>query len=157
MPRKQLRAEISMVTAFQDADPMGIVYHGNYFRFFEEARRVLLEQIDYGYRAMSASGYSWPVIDTQVKYVKAIPFNHPICITATLSEWEHRLRVKYLITSEDKLTVYTRAHTTQVAVNLETETMCLASPSCFTDRITSAIRLNDNDVEQRTDLPISEN
>ena len=31
-----LTAELTLTTAFQDADPMGVIYHGNYFRFFEE-------------------------------------------------------------------------------------------------------------------------
>ncbi len=41
---RPLRTEVAMVTSFQDADPMGVVYHGNYFRFFEEARRILMEK-----------------------------------------------------------------------------------------------------------------
>lgn len=41
-----LEAEVTMVTSFQDADPMGVIYHGNFFRYFEEARRVLMEKIN---------------------------------------------------------------------------------------------------------------
>lgn len=33
-PVNVLSAEVMITTAFQDADPMGVVYHGNYFRFF---------------------------------------------------------------------------------------------------------------------------
>ena len=33
---------------FHDIDPMGVVWHGNYFRYFEIAREALLNQIDYG-------------------------------------------------------------------------------------------------------------
>ncbi len=29
-----LESEVTLVTSFQDADPMGVIYHGNYFRFF---------------------------------------------------------------------------------------------------------------------------
>ncbi len=63
---------------------MGVIYHGNFFRYFEEARRVLMET-QYSYRDMQDSGYMWPIIDTRVKYVKAIPFNHTIRITAQLT------------------------------------------------------------------------
>ncbi len=52
-----LETEVTMVTSFQDADPMGVIYHGNFFRYFEEARRVLMEKIEYSYRDMQASGY----------------------------------------------------------------------------------------------------
>jgi len=43
-----LESEVTLVTSFQDADPMGVIYHGNYFRFFEEARRIMMDKIEYG-------------------------------------------------------------------------------------------------------------
>lgn len=124
-----------MVTSFQDADPMGVVYHGNYFRFFEEARRILMEKIDYSYHAMMASGYMWPIIDTRVKYVKPIPYNHAIRISATLTEWENRLRVDYVIYDAKTEQRMTKAHTMQVAVGIEDQEMCFVSPKVFTDKV----------------------
>jgi acyl-CoA thioester hydrolase len=131
----ELSAEITLITAFQDADPMGVVYHGNYFRYFEEARRVLMEKINYNYLDMQASGYLWPVIDSHVKYVKAIPFNHQIRITATLSEWENRLRVDYIIYDAQTGERMTKAYTRQVAVEIATQEMCFASPALFIDKL----------------------
>ncbi|NOI68263.1 acyl-CoA thioesterase [Vibrio sp. 99-8-1] len=130
-----LTSEVSIITSFQDADPMGVIYHGNYFRYFEEARRVLLDKIDYGYIAMNDSGYMWPIIDTRVKYVKALPFNHQITVTATLTEWENRLRIDYVIYDGQSGQRMCKAHTTQVAVEMENQEMCFASPKLFIDKI----------------------
>ena len=130
-----LSTEVTLMTAFQDADPMGVVYHGNYFRFFEEARRVLMEKMNYNYRAMVASGYAWPVIDSYVKYVKAIPFNHSIRVTAALTEWENRLRVDYVIYDAQTGCRMTKAYTRQVAVEMSNEEMCFASPKVFLDKL----------------------
>lgn len=130
-----LSAEVTLVTSFNDADPMGIVYHGNYFRFFEEARRVLMEKLQYGYREMKASGYTWPVIDARVKYIRAIPFNHEIRVIATLVEWENRLRVNYVIQDVETGERMSRAHTVQVAVGIDDDEMRLASPRVFTDKV----------------------
>lgn len=130
-----LESEVTMVTSFQDADPMGVIYHGNYFRYFEEARRVMMDKIEYGYLAMNASGYMWPIIGTQVKYVKAIPFNHQIRVTAKLTEWENRLRVDYVIYDAQTGKRMCKAHTMQVAVAMETEEMCFASPPVLVDKI----------------------
>ncbi|WP_372881584.1 acyl-CoA thioesterase [Psychromonas sp.] len=132
-----LTAEVILTTSFQDADPMGVIYHGNYFRFFEESRRVLMEKIGYTYREMQASGYVWPVIDSYVKYVKAIPYNHQIRITATLSEWEHRLRVDYVIYDAQTGARMTKGYTRQVAVTLDSQEMCFASPQLFLDKLES--------------------
>lgn len=130
-----LKAEIQLVTSFQDADPMGVIYHGNYFRFFEQARHALMEKIDYSYLAMKDSGYMWPIIDTRVKYIRPIPFDHKIKVTAALSEWENRLRVDYVIYDLKTEQRMTKAHTMQVAVNIETKEMCFASPQVFINKL----------------------
>ncbi|OBU35262.1 acyl-CoA thioesterase [Photobacterium phosphoreum] len=130
-----LTAELTLTTLFQDADPMGVIYHGNYFRFFEEVRRLLMEKIDYSYHQMQASGYLWPIIDTRVKYVKPIPFDHKIRITATLTEWENRLRVDYIIYDANTNIRMTKGYTMQVAVGINNHEMCFVSPTVFTDKI----------------------
>lgn len=130
-----LTAETTLITSFQDADPMGVIYHGNYFRFFEEVRRLLMEKIDYSYRDMLASGYSWPVIDSYVKYVRAIPFNHEIRVTAKLTDWEHYIRVDYIIYDAKTGVRMTKGYTRQVAVDMSTEVMCLASPALLKEKL----------------------
>ncbi|KIE22483.1 4-hydroxybenzoyl-CoA thioesterase [Vibrio sinaloensis] len=130
-----LESEVTLITSFQDADPMGVIYHGNFFRFFEEARRVLMDKIDYGYLKMNESGYMWPIIDTRVKYVKAIPFNHQIRVHAKLTEWENRLRVDYVIYDAQTNQRMCKAHTTQVAVSIKEQEMCFASPKVFIDKV----------------------
>jgi acyl-CoA thioester hydrolase len=124
-----LMEEVTLVTSFQDADPMGVIYHGNYFRFFEEARRLLMEKINYNYRDMVDSGYAWPVIDSYVKYIQAIPFNHEIRITAELTEWENYIRVDYVIYDAKNGKRMTKGYTRQVAIDMKTEEMCFVSPS----------------------------
>ena len=39
-----LTAEITIKIPFQDVDVMGIVWHGNYLRYFEEARAELMDK-----------------------------------------------------------------------------------------------------------------
>ncbi|MBW3696321.1 acyl-CoA thioesterase [Vibrio sp. T187] len=130
-----IKSQVELVTSFQDADPMGVIYHGNYFRFFEEARRILMAQLEYNYVEMKDSGYMWPVIDTRVKYVKAIPFNHAIKVSARLTEWENRLRVDYQIHDAQTGVRMCKAHTMQVAVEMSNEEMCFVSPKVFIDKV----------------------
>ncbi len=130
-----LESEVIIITSFQDADPMGVIYHGNYFRYFEEARRVMMEKLEYGYTAMQNSGYVWPIIDTRVKYVKPIQFNHKIRVTGKLTEWENRLRVDFVIYDATTNQRLCKAYTTQVAVSIPKQEMCFASPKVFIDKI----------------------
>ena len=55
-----ISTSVAIKVQFYDLDPMGIVWHGNYPRFLEQARSALFEKISFGYRAMAESGYAWP-------------------------------------------------------------------------------------------------
>ncbi|VFS86828.1 acyl-CoA thioester hydrolase, YbgC/YbaW family [Raoultella terrigena] len=88
-------AEVELTVPFHDVDMMGVVWHGNYFRYFEIAREALLNQFNYGYRQMKESGYLWPVVDTRVKYRDVLTFEQRFRVRARLEEYENRLRIGY--------------------------------------------------------------
>lgn len=120
--------EISLTVPFFDVDSMNVVWHGHYVKYLEQARCALLDAIGYGYDAMRESGYVFPVIDLQLRYVNPALFGQRIIVRAELVEWEHRLKIHYLITDAASGTRLTRASTVQVAVSIATREMQLASP-----------------------------
>ncbi len=131
----RLSAELTLLTSFQDADPLGIIYHGNYFRYFEEARRMLMDTIGYGYLEMKASGYMYPVSEAWVKYIQPIRFQHRIRVVAELAEWENRILIRYVIYDADTGKRLTKAQTTQVAVKMDTGELCLVTPDALRKRL----------------------
>jgi acyl-CoA thioester hydrolase len=138
----ELTATVEVCVPFQDCDPAGVVWHGNYFRYFDAARCALLEQIDYSYRQMAESGYVWPIVDTRVKYIRAVSYDHVIRVTAKLVEWEYRLKIEYEIHDDTGFCV-TKGHTTQVAVDAATGELCIGSPPALLDRLTKFFAAND--------------
>lgn len=124
-----------MQVPFHDLDPAGIVWHGHYAKYFELARCALLESFDYNYPQMAASGYSWPVIDLRVRYVRPALFAQLLNISATLLEWQYRLRIRYRITDAASGERMTQGETVQVAVDLETRQMCLPSPTVLLEKL----------------------
>jgi acyl-CoA thioester hydrolase len=123
---------------FHDLDPVGIVWHGNYTKYIEIARCALLETFGYNYDEMARSGYSWPIIDLHLRYVKAAKFGELLDVRATLREWEHRLRIDYLVTNADGLRVC-KGTSIQVAVDLTTGEMLLKSPDVLFQRLGLAV------------------
>lgn len=132
-PRFSVRVEITI--PFHDTDAMGVVWHGNYFRYFEIAREALLKQFNYGYRQMQASGYVWPIVDTRVKYIAPVLFEQRIIVCAELEEYENRLRIGYRILDAESGITTTRGHTIQVAVDADSKEMCFVSPQVLLDNI----------------------
>ncbi len=132
---EQRSARIVMTVPFHDLDPAGIVWHGNYAKYFEIARCALLTQFNYNYDEMLVSGFLWPVIDLHVRYIKPLIFNQQVSVQATLREWEYRLAIDYLITDAASGARLTKGRTVQVAVNAATREMCLMSPPVLFERL----------------------
>jgi acyl-CoA thioester hydrolase len=126
---------VRVVVPFHDLDPMQIVWHGRYAEYFEIARCALLEQIDYDYQAMRDSGYAWPVIDMRIQYVRPARFNQRLDVTATLKEYEHRLKIRYEIRDADSGDRVTKGYTSQVAVRLSDGVMLLSSPDVLVRKV----------------------
>ena len=128
------RAEVELTVSFHDCDPMGVVLHGNYFRFFEVAREALLRSINYSYGEMTASGFVWPVVDTRVKYRQPLRCEEVIRVEASITEYENRLRIDYVIRNAAGQ-ITTKAHTLQVAVDAASQEMNFVSPDILFERL----------------------
>ena len=130
-----IAAEVTVQAQFYDLDPMQVVWHGNYARYLEEARCALLDRIGYNYDEMSASGYMWPIVDMRIKYVRPIRFSQRVLVSAELKEYENRLLIHYRISNPASGEVITKAQTTQVAVDMKTQELCLQSPPALIDKV----------------------
>lgn len=132
---KNFSASINVKVPFYDVDPMHIVWYGNYVKYFEVVRCELLNSIDYGYREMERSGYSWPVVDLHVRYIKSAILGQVLICTANLVEYENRLKIAYEIhcaASGDRLT---KGHSVQVAVSLDNNEMQFVSPRILFEKL----------------------
>ena len=134
-----LKSEVEVEVPFHDSDPMGVTWHGNYFRYLETARSALLDNIGYNYRQMVDSGYLWPVVDARIKYVRPTTFGQRLRVTAKLAEYENRLKIVYTITDVASGEVVTEATTTQVAVDRERGEMSFVSPPALVDKVRAAL------------------
>lgn len=130
-----MQAEVIIEVPFHDVDAMNVVWHGYYLKYFEIARCKLLDQFDYNYRQMQASGYLWPVIESYVKYVQGIQFQQKIRVRAILKEWETRLKIEYVIFDNETGQRLTKGYTTQVAVDIQSKAMCFQSPKILFERL----------------------
>lgn len=134
-----IHADAEVLVPFFDVDSLNIVWHGHYVKYLEVARCALLDKLGHDYNQMRDSGYAWPVIDLQLRYVRGAVFGQRLNVRASLVEWENRLKIDYLITDLATGERMTRASTTQVAVEIASREMQLASPKVFIDIVQKAL------------------
>jgi acyl-CoA thioester hydrolase len=135
MTKSLHQTAIDLKIPFHDVDMMEIVWHGHYVRYFEIARCALLDKIGYNYRQMLDSGYSWPVIDLRMRYIKPAVFGQIINVQAGVAEWENRLKINYLIVDKETGARLTKGYSVQVAVDLARNEMCFESPGILLEKL----------------------
>lgn len=122
------QATLTINVPFFDVDAMEVVWHGHYVKYLEMARSELLRQFDYDYPTMRKLGHIWPIVDLRLKYVASARYGQDISVTATLVEWENRLRIDYVIRCCETEKTLTKATSIQVAVDTTTQEMLFESP-----------------------------
>ena len=121
-------AEVLIDIPFFDIDVLGVAWHGHYVKYLEIARGALMATFDYNYTAMKESGYSWPVTELKLRYVKPARLGQKIKVVTNLREFELRLVIDYVITDVETGARLSKGHTIQVPVDMETEEMQFGAP-----------------------------
>ena len=130
-----ISADVELIVPFHDVDMLGITWHGHYCKYLEIARCALLDKIDYGYMEMKDTGYVWPIVDLQLRFVRPARFEQRLSVSAELVEWEYRMKIKYRIVDAETHIVLAKGYTIQAAVDAVSGEMSYASPEVFLRRL----------------------
>lgn len=136
----KLRATVAVEVPFHDVDAMNVAWHGHYIKYFEIARCALLRLFNYDYPQMRDSGYLWPVVECQLKYVKPACYGQKLTVTATLLEYENRIKIGYEIIDEANGERITKGHTVQLAVDAVTLELQFISPPILIENLKIACK-----------------
>jgi acyl-CoA thioester hydrolase len=68
---------------YAETDQMGVVYHANYFVWFEVGRVELLRALGHTYRELEASGINLPVIHAECDYRRPARYDDELEVRTT--------------------------------------------------------------------------
>lgn len=134
-----ISASVEVKVEFHDVDPLQVVWHGNYARFLESARRALYDKIGYGYHSMEAGGYAWPVVDLHLRYHRPARLGQLLRVTARLVEWENRVVMEFEVADADTGERLTKAECVQVAVDAKSGELQFLVPEDFQAKVRRAL------------------
>lgn len=97
-----LRELVSRRVRFEEVDPMGIVWHGRYPGYFEDARAALGSRCGVGYEDFIRHGVPAPIRKLQIDYLAPLRFRQEFTIEAIL-HWSDaaRLDFEFLVRGAD--------------------------------------------------------
>lgn len=79
-------AETKVRVRYSEIDQMGVVFHGNYFSYFETARAESIRQLGITYADMENMGIIMPVVDVHFRYIRPAKYDDLLTIKTILKE-----------------------------------------------------------------------
>lgn len=79
-------SETQIRVRYAETDQMGVVYHSNYFLYFESARAESIRQLGITYAGLEKMGIVMPVVEVHCRYLRPAVYDDLLTIKTTLKE-----------------------------------------------------------------------
>lgn len=87
--------ETKVRVRYAETDQMGVVYHSNYFQYFEVARAEAIRDLGYTYADMEKEGVMMPVVEVQAKYLRPALYDQLLTIKTILKELPSHHKIEF--------------------------------------------------------------
>ena len=121
--------EIELSVPFHDLDPLQVVWHGNYLKYFDRARFALFDHCGIDLHAYSkTSGFLFPVTRTSTKHILPLRYRDRFIVRSAVREAHIRIVLDFEIRRVDDGLVTTRGRSEQVSVKYPGDELMLQIP-----------------------------
>lgn len=116
-----------------DTDYAGIVWHGNYIKWMEEARVEYLRSVGIEFADLVALGCDLPVVELSVRYHNPIKMGMTATVKTRMELTGVRMNWDYAIVSRDGEELFVSAKVTLVPVDREKSKIMRQLPAVMKD------------------------
>ena len=98
------QSETTVRVRYAETDQMGVVYHSNYFPWFETARAESIRELGFTYADMEKMGMIMPVVDVHCRYLRPARYDQLLTIKTLLKELpvHHKIEFHHEVFNEKK-------------------------------------------------------
>ena len=127
-------SETKIRVYYEDTDQMGVVYYGNYARYYEIGRTEMIRELGFTYRQMEEMSIMLPARSLKINYLKSAYYDDLLTIRTIVDTLP---KVKFPIKTEiynEKGELINSGEVVLVFFNAKTNKPC-AAPKFFTDKL----------------------
>ncbi len=118
---------------FNEVDSLGIVWHGHYIAYFEEAREAFGKEFGISYLDIKKEGFAVPIVKTAAEHLLPLSYGDKMIVQTTfVNTRAAKIILQYLIENEAG-DIVCKGETTQVFTSVDTGEMSLSNPGFFKD------------------------
>ena len=110
---------VELRVPLHDVDPLRVVWHGHYYKYFEVARTELMRGRGVDERAFFELGLRVYVVDARCRYVQPLRYDERFAVDAWFVDVAHRIHIAYEVRSLDAARRVARGSTTLVTTDAE--------------------------------------
>jgi acyl-CoA thioester hydrolase len=129
---KELSVRTEIRVRFNEADPLGIVWHGHYIRYFEDGREAFGSIHGLGYLDVYSQGFVTPIVSLNCDYKRPLRYGDTVVVeTIYVNSDAAKLKFIYRLYNAQNNELVATGSTTQVFLEKESSTLQLICPPFF--------------------------
>ncbi|SDC87842.1 acyl-CoA thioesterase [Niabella drilacis] len=129
---KELKDTTEVLIRFNEADPLGIVWHGHYIRYFEDGREAFGKKYGIGYLDFFKENVVVPIVHAECNYKKSLKFGDSVVVETIYEPCEAaKINFRFNLYKASDRTLVATGRTTQVFLDKDTQTLLLNNPAFF--------------------------
>lgn len=122
----------NILVRFNEADPLGIVWHGHYVRYFEDGREAFGEKYGLRYLDIFEEGFTVPVVNVQCDYKRSLRYGDRVVVeTRYIDDLAAKIKFEYILTNPATGEIVAKGSSVQVFLDKETSSLQLITPPFF--------------------------
>ncbi len=130
--KKELSSRTEIQVRFNEADPLGIVWHGHYIRYFEDGREAFGNIHDLGYLEVYKLGFVIPVVSVQCDFKRSLRYGDKVIVETKYMPTEAaKLKFTYRLFKASTGVLVATGSSVQVFLSKEDSVLQLANPPFF--------------------------
>jgi acyl-CoA thioester hydrolase len=129
---KELSCKREILVRFNEADPLGIVWHGHYIRYFEDGREAFGETHGLKYLDVYQQGFVIPVVNVQCDYKKSLRYGDRVIVETRYVPCEAaKMKFTYRLYKAATGELVATGSSVQVFLNKDDSLLQLSNPPFF--------------------------
>ena len=127
-----LSSEIEIDIRFSETDAMGVVWHGNYLKFFEDGREAFGKTFGLEYLTIFDQGYYTPIVKSEIDHKAPVYYGQAIkVITKYIPSKSAKIMFEYEVVNLTTGEICAVGKTMQVFLEKESRTLELLTPDFY--------------------------
>ena len=130
--KKELKSRIKVQVRFNEADPLGIVWHGHYIRYFEDGREAFGNIHGLGYLEVYKQGFIIPIVNVHCDFKRSLKYGDSVIVETKYIPCEAaKMKFSYRLFNAATDELVATGASVQVFLEKKSSTLQLNNPPFF--------------------------